>query len=598
MSALDFIKNIEIKGVILRFWLALLFSMIASVTAFIWITRDSRGYADSDIFSDYLLSNMELQRIMMVTIVGFLGAINWKVLVESQLTQRRNSVICLGILLLSLGGYYYYLTRADIYDSHVIFRFIGIALFLHLTISYIPFLFKSNLPAFWEYNRRLFSHFFTSAFFTLVIFLGISLALLALEYLFGMDNNRGKIYGQLIILLAGIFHPIYFLSEFPRNIDQLQPSRLKKSFRIFVVYILIPISILYLIILYAYGIKIGLEMSLPKGWVSKLVLSFCIIGILSYLLNYMFPLQSKSKLSSHFKKYFFPFLLIPIALLFVAIYVRISDYGITEPRYIVSLLGAWLLFISVYIIISKTDNIKVIPLTLSAIVLISLFGPLNMFKVSLQNQFAILKNTLTENGLLIDGKLVKANDLNQGIQNQIVHKIKYLYHEDELSLLTAYSSDSVDLTFLKNQNKIRKFSLVRETCRALGVKESFNSTKRKNNYTYLNTNIKEALDVSEFNHFGFFNQHQDKSKKYELSHIDGSLKFRLQYPPTIDQEIDLTTFINNLLESEGRVKTTEEMSYIFKEDSITFKIIFTSLGLENNDNFQKINNYAGYILIK
>jgi len=598
MKAMDFIKNIEIKEGIQRFWLAVFFSIVASICAFIWITRDSYSYSDSGVFNDYLLSNIELQRIIMVALVGFLGAINWKILVENQFKQRLYSPISLGLLLLCLGGYFYYLTLVEITDGNVIIRFVGVVLFLHLTISYLPFLFKSKLPAFWEYNRRLFSHFFTSAFFTLVIYLGISLALLALEYLFGMDNNKGKIYGQLIILLAGIFHPIYFLSEFPKNIDQLQPARLKKSFKIFVVYILIPISILYLVILYAYGIKIGIEISLPQGWVGKLVLSFCIIGILSYLLNYMFPEQSKSKLSTYFKRYFFPFLLIPILLLFIAIYVRISDYGITEPRYIVAFLGAWLLFISLYIIISKTDNIKVIPLTLSAIVLITLFGPFNMFKVSLNNQFNILKTALVENGMLVDGKLSKATDLNSAVQNEMVSKIKYLYYDHKLSMLLPYSSDSVDLSFIKEDSITRKFSMVRKTCTALGIKESFNNYYGRNNYTYLKIATTEPIDISEYRLFGFFNQHQENSKNYKFSHIDGSLKFRLQYPPSIDQEIDLTTFIEGLLVDDEKVKTTEEMSYSFSQDSIAFKIIFTNLGLETKDKGQKINNYAGYILIE
>ena len=97
-------------------------------------------------------------------------------------------------------------------------------------------------------------------------------------------------------------------------------------------------------ILIAYESKIIFEWSLPKGWVSIMVLASAIFGILAFLLIH--PLKKDNKWIQSFSNLYYWILLPLVVLMLVAIYVRIKQYGITEPRYFVALLAIWLLGIS------------------------------------------------------------------------------------------------------------------------------------------------------------------------------------------------------------------------------------------------------------
>ena len=147
-------------------------------------------------------------------------------------------------------------------------------------------------------------------------------------------------------------------------------------------FILIPITAIYFLILYAFSTKILVTWQLPEGWVGKLVLGFSVAGIFTYLLNFMLVKFDDSVVVKGFRRWFFYILLPMVLLLFVAIGRRIGDYGVTEARYVVAISGAWLLLISVYFILSKRDNIKFIPISLAVFSLLTVLGPLSAFKVS------------------------------------------------------------------------------------------------------------------------------------------------------------------------------------------------------------------------
>ncbi len=167
-----------------------------------------------------------------------------------------------------------------------------------------------------------------------------------------------------------------------------------------------PIVLVYIVILYLYLFRIVMYNTIPSGWVCIPILIFAIAGILTYLLIYPIRLDSSYKTIYLFSKYFFYILLPLLSLYFIAIIKRIMPYGITEDRYLVFMLGVWLLIISVYIIISKKDNIIIIPVSLFFVLFISAIGPWGMFQLSVQNQVRRLEFLLNKNHLLVNHKLV------------------------------------------------------------------------------------------------------------------------------------------------------------------------------------------------
>lgn len=284
-------------------------------------------------------------------------------------------------------------------------RFFSFFIIAHLLVALAPFLKAGNLKRFWEYNKDAFVIWYVGAFYALIIYLGLTMALLAIDKLFDM-KVEWKLYAQIFAVIAAGFHPVYVLSNFP-NADKPEAIRTSytKAIRNLCFFILIPLTILYFLILYAYGIKIIDKWELPRGWVSSLVLGFSGIGVITYLLNYLLPDLEENKLSHLFKKYFFYILTPLVILLFVAINRRLTDYGFTPPRYFVLITGIWLFLSCLYFIFSKTDNIKLIPMSLIVFLIFGTMSPFDAFHTSVSSQFKRLAGLLEKNKMLENGKI-------------------------------------------------------------------------------------------------------------------------------------------------------------------------------------------------
>jgi len=74
--------------------------------------------------------------------------------------------------------------------------------------------------------------------------------------------------------------------------------------------------------------------------------------------------------------------MVPLVMMFLAIFKRIFDYSITPPRYFVVVLGIWLFFSMSYILFSKKFNSKAFPLLAISLILLSVYGPKSSFTVS------------------------------------------------------------------------------------------------------------------------------------------------------------------------------------------------------------------------
>ncbi|MCC6726403.1 MAG: DUF4153 domain-containing protein [Saprospiraceae bacterium] len=338
--------------------------------------------------------------------------------------------------------YYASLHWNDFDNDNTVLRFIALNLAAHLGVAFIPYLDKaSSVEDFWEYNKQLFGNFVVGAFYSGVIFAGLSIAILAVNELFHLDISE-KIYGHLFILIAGIFNTTYFLSHFPKEFNftteptdnqaiETPPSPYTTSFKNLTKFILIPIAIIYFLILYAFSTKILVTWELPEGWVGKLVLGFSVAGIFTYLLNYMLVKYDDSQLVKGYRRWFFFILLPMVALLFVAIGRRISDYGVTEARYVVATSGIWLLLMSLYFIASKKDNIKFIPISLAFFAVATVVGPFSAFQASQRSQTSRLLAIFEKNKMLKDGKLIPAADtLEQAEAEQVRSGIEYLSRND------------------------------------------------------------------------------------------------------------------------------------------------------------------------
>jgi hypothetical protein len=169
-----------------------------------------------------------------------------------------------------------------------------------------------------------------------------------------------------------------------------------------------------------------------------------VAGIFTYLLNFYLPEEDQSLLVSGFKRWFWWVVLPLTGLLFLAIGRRISDYGITEERYVVATLGVWLLLNCLYFLFSKTDNIKFIPISLAVFALLGSFGPFSAISVAKRSQTGILTEILERNERFEAGTMKPGNKpLTDQEYEQAYSATMFLSQRNGLTSLLPIAVDSL-----------------------------------------------------------------------------------------------------------------------------------------------------------
>lgn len=391
------------------------------------------------VFSVMLLIEKQftghLPRFWMMAQLGIPLFTALQVLVESRKLQKTAWILIIPLLATATLVLYGWLLPNFDQSEHII-RYMVLLLTAHLLVSFAPYLNEKPVADFWEYNKQLFANIIIGGAYTFILWGGLSMAIFAVNRLFALDLDE-KIYLHLMVLLAGLFNTTFFLYHFPQDFEFDQYERsYTLVFSTLSKFILIPIVVLYFVILYAYSAKILFSWSLPIGWVSSLVIGFSVAGILTYLLNYMLPEYDESKIPPFYKKWFWRIMLPMVLLLFVAIGRRITDYGITEGRFMVAHVGVWLLLCGLYFVISKNDNIKFIPISLAIFGLTAVLGPFSAFQVSFNSQKNILKNVLIENDRFAEGRMKpSAKPVSKEATQKIYAILDYFNDRKSLSVL-------------------------------------------------------------------------------------------------------------------------------------------------------------------
>ena len=276
---------------------------------------------------------------------------------------------------------------------------------IHLAVSFIPYLKNGNLNGFWQYNKSLFLRLLAAVLYSGVLYVGLCIALISLDILFDVEVPD-KLWFELFIVIIGFFNTWFFVAGVPENFEELEETKkYPKGLKFFTQYILLPLLILYLLILYAYLFKIVIGWTWPEGIVSYLIVFVSVLGILANLLIYPFRNSEENSWIGKFSTVYY-FALVPlIVVLFIAIGMRISDYGITINRYAIVLLGIWLSFTALYFDFKGT-NIKLIPMSLALLMFLVSFGPWGVFSVSERSQVNRLQTILEENQILQNGKII------------------------------------------------------------------------------------------------------------------------------------------------------------------------------------------------
>lgn len=367
-------------------------------------------------------------------------------------------ILALGIGVLYLIGYHFDYMMSMAREETMVLEVIGYALACHLLVAFLPFFRKNTLNGFWQYNKSLFLRAFTTILYTVVLFGGLSGAIAAIQELFNVEFTE-KIYAYLWFIMAFPVSAFIFCAGVPLadDIDALESaSDLPSGLRLFVQFVLLPLVVVYLCILYAYMGKIILSWSLPQGWVTILIMAFSVIGMLAMLLVHPFQQLTEHAWIKVITKNYYRSLLPLLVLQYVAIFTRISDYGFTSARWAVVAITAWLTFITVYKVFFKGKNIILIPSTLFIVAILFLIGPLSHRSISVWSQTAKI-NRLVKTLNLIDAKgklkVYEANSTTDSLMGEIYSATRYLNRNHQCTGLEPYINFPTESEIIKEMKE-------------------------------------------------------------------------------------------------------------------------------------------------
>jgi hypothetical protein len=398
-----------------RFPLTILFS--TAVAVMLIIINESQLLTDTETLS----------RLTMIFALGIPLSLCLKLFWERKENGKLSTPIGLysaGCLVLFL--YYFFLLNT--LDMVSITRYIAVSLALYLSFFFIPYL--PRREQFEMYVIKLGTGFCITVIYSAVLYLGLAAILFTIDQLLGIQI-AGKVYFYVGLFVALLFAPSYFLADIPQKDEQLEQKDYLKLLRVLLLYIVMPLLTAYTAILYIYFVKIIVVSEWPVGLVSHLVLWYAVIVTLVLFL--ITPIKDENKWANRFSVWM-PRIILPVlVMMFISMGIRINAYGVTENRYYVVVLALWVSAMMLYFsFIKKRINI-VIPVTLALIALISVFGPLSSYSVSIRSQNNRLQAILIKNDMLQEGKIKTAPaDISRDDKYEISRKLDYFSQNHSL----------------------------------------------------------------------------------------------------------------------------------------------------------------------
>lgn len=292
----------------------------------------------------------------------------------------------------------------------------------------------------------------------LVLVVGFQLALFSIEQLF--DLTVSYHWPETMMAFFCVFVASFiFYTGIPSRGEELENAAWEeKSIRSIAHYLSFPLLLTYFLILSVYVIKIITTQNWPEGWVALPVLLFTLLGFGTFALVYPVKDDKKSWLIRGFVR-FFPYATLPFLLVyFVAFWMRISAYGVTEMRAMGVLLGVVITLWALHFGFYKKPTLRTIPVTLAFTAFLFSFGPWGVSSFSQWSQMNELQKVLITNGILVDGQIVPTTeDLPSEVDTEVSSKVDYLVQNYGSEVFVPWFGEGV--TGMDSGEIVMKFGL-------------------------------------------------------------------------------------------------------------------------------------------
>lgn len=322
---------------------------------------------------------------------------------------------------------------------------------------------KTDLPL-WHFTFRTLFAAITAVVVGGIFWGGITLLFTSFKQLFSLQlwNN---VWSDIAIVCLGFITPILFLQLLPGGEHKHDRSNrgMPHWANAVVHYLFVPLTVAYLVTLYAYAAKILITWQLPNGWVSWLVSVLVLLMVILTVLFYPSRFDGSRWFDRTFTR-LLPMLVLPLLLLMtIGIVRRFNDYGITVPRLYLALFNLWCYGVCLWLIVRNPKRVAWIPVSFIILLVAASVGPQSFANITLHSLSAKVKTTMKANGIshfpLNDAAVKKWQRDTTNTHRQASDQLYYLtqtYKQHELSQLADSSAIKQVIRFenLRAKNSI------------------------------------------------------------------------------------------------------------------------------------------------
>lgn len=416
-----------------------------------------------------------------------------------------------------------------------------------------------------EYAIRVLGNIGKATTIYLLANLGILIVILVFIELI-LDGNDYEILPRTLILLCGGF----YVPAIVNSIIDVK-NETGKLMKILLTGILMPVALFLIGTLYLYITKImisGEILNKALFFILSLTFSLAIPGVI-LLRNYD---NSKAVLiiSNILFYSFIPLLILQI----ISMNVRVSEYGLTESRYMGYLLIAFEIIFIALIIIKNSKYLDKIILVFAGFIIVGLLSPFNIVDVPIYSQTARITDMLET--------VESFEDLSVGEKDECKKAFRYVEK--------SYKPEYLDEKLSKEE---------KETIQNYVIQYTDNSDVHLRDYDYEYISIydrKSEVNIEGFKMLYHSYEYSYDEKKdinnYEITDKDEKIKVT----------VDLENFIREMYKAQKGKNKNEIFEKIrlleTSDENVMFYVTEFSLSYEMYKNNLESISIEGYILVK
>ena len=386
-----------------------------------------------------------LVSIIMTVGLGLIHTLMGHIISEAYPLSSKWKWVLWGIILVFLGCNFVYwkgILEKQLFTICSAVFYSGLIMLSIILVSLSPY-FKRGLynQKLLTFNRQVFTAYVFSGLLATILYIALSMAILAVVNLFDI-NVDDKIYLYLMIFIAGIVWTFLFLNWVPTETKDESTSSFP-AFRFIIQFIGIPVVIVYALILVFYASANLFVSDRMEEWILWLILWFYIIGFLIFCLNYSVRESKETKWSIWFSKWYL-WGSIPIAILnIIGLWKAISNQGVTELTYILATFSLFLVMASAYLLWSGQKDMRKVLGLMFLLIMVSTLGPFNMCKATVNSQLDKLEEGFIDRGIIKAGQLAPIDDFSYQNDSPLLDQMNLLANRGALQKIKQWDKGDI-----------------------------------------------------------------------------------------------------------------------------------------------------------